>query len=63
MASFKEELEELINKHSLENESNTPDWVLAQYINLCLEGFTQAIKARDKWYGISPTPGEPYARC
>lgn len=39
MKTFEEELKELINKHSKENESNTPDFILAQFLNSCLEAF------------------------
>ena len=48
---FKEELEHLINTHSLENESDTPDFMLAEYILDCLRAYTKAVHARDKWYG------------
>ena len=30
--AFERELASLINRHSLENDSNTPDWVLAKYL-------------------------------
>jgi hypothetical protein len=33
---FRDELEELINRHSMENGSNTPDFVLAEYLVKCL---------------------------
>jgi len=46
--TFKKELTELINKHSLENESNTPDWILAQYLDRCLISYELAVGARDK---------------
>lgn len=49
--TFKEELEKLINKHSIEAGSNTPDFVLAQYMNDCLKSFEEAINARETWYG------------
>lgn len=53
MDSFKKELEQLINKCSKENESNTPDFILAEYINTCLNAFTDATRAREKWFGKS----------
>lgn len=56
--SFTDELESLINKHSRENESNTPDFILAKYIESCLVAFETASIARDRWYGISPSPGQ-----
>ena len=49
--SFKEELAALINKHSKENGSDTPDWVLANYLCGCLEIFDETTKIRNKWYG------------
>lgn len=48
---FQKELETLINRHSKENESNTPDFILAQYIQNALYAFTTAIVQREKWYG------------
>jgi len=44
--TFQEELENLINRHSKESASNTPDYVLAKYLNNCLEAFDQAIQMR-----------------
>lgn len=52
--SFKTELEDLINKHSIENDSNTPDFILANYINKCLINFADAVNARDCWYSKNP---------
>ena len=57
MENFKKELEVLINKHSIENESNTPDWLLAQYLLNCLAAFTTATQQRENWYGRDPRPG------
>lgn len=50
MNDFKKDIEILINKHSKENESNTPDFILANYIQDCLYVFETATLARDKWY-------------
>lgn len=49
---FEKELEHLINKHSMENDSDTPDFILAQYMFTCLSAYQNAIKARDKWFGV-----------
>lgn len=43
---FQRELENLLNRHSKENESGTPDFVLAQYLNGCLRLYNQAIRDR-----------------
>jgi len=51
MKEFKQELEILINKHSIENESDTPDFILANYIAMCLEAYNVTLKSREQWYG------------
>jgi hypothetical protein len=48
---FEQELQHLINKYSLENGSNTPDFLLAQYLTTCLAAWNEAIELREKWYG------------
>lgn len=53
-ANFKKELEELINKYSLENMSNTPDFILADYLNNCLSTFNLATQQRTAWYNPRP---------
>lgn len=52
--TFEKKLKALINHYSLENGSDTPDFILAQYLNSCLQTFNTALKARDKWYGFKP---------
>ena len=54
---FHEALEHIINCHSIENGSNTPDFMLAEFMRKCLEAFNGAVQARDRWYGIAPEPG------
>lgn len=55
MTSFEKELEQLINRYSLENESDTPDFILADYLRACLETFNNTTKARENWYGRKTT--------
>jgi hypothetical protein len=57
MATFKQELEELINKHSVENVSDTPDFVLASFLTACLDAFNGVTVERDRWHGWRE--GEP----
>lgn len=38
---FREELEILINKYCLENGSNTPDFLLADYLMDCLNSLEE----------------------
>ena len=48
--SFLRELQSLINKYNKENNSNTPDFILAQYLNNCLTNFNLAQQQRSDWY-------------
>lgn len=49
--TFEEELETLINRYSLENVSDTPDFVLAQFVMGCLDVWNAAVQRREEWYG------------
>jgi hypothetical protein len=55
---FFTELTSLINRHSIENGSNTPDYILAEYLLMCLEAYEISVNGRDTWYGITPRPGK-----
>jgi hypothetical protein len=48
---FGSELRALINRHCLENESDTPDYVLADYLCECLGAFQRAVAIRRAWWG------------
>lgn len=50
-ATLQEELAQLLNRHSAENDSDTPDFVLAEYLIGCLETFNNAVDHRERWYG------------
>ena len=49
MSVFRKELAELLKKHSKEDGSNTPDIILAAYLERCLEVFDMSIKSRETW--------------
>lgn len=51
---FRSELEALLNRNSMENGSDTPDFILATYLADCLEAFDKATKRREAWYGRVP---------
>jgi len=51
MEKFRKELESLINKNSKENGSDTPDFILAEYLTDCLAAFDKATRKRIVWYG------------
>ena len=54
--SFEAELKELINKYGKENDSNTPDYILAEFLLQCLVAFNYAIIRRAKWFGRMDEP-------
>lgn len=43
---FLNELRSLLNRHSMENGSDTPDFVLAKYLYACLMAYEQAVEDR-----------------
>ena len=49
--SFRKELAKLINKFSKENGSDTPDFILAEYLADCLSAYDNAVTARTEWRG------------
>ena len=48
---FEIQLEKLINEYSMENDSDTPDFILAKYLNECLKNFNTIINDRENYYG------------
>ena len=48
---FRIELETLLNRHSMENGSDTPDFILADFLMGCLKAFDSTMERREKWYG------------
>lgn len=49
--AFEKELEKLINKHSVENEVNMPDFILANMVVNFISNVGKSVKKRDKWLG------------
>lgn len=58
MTSFRDELRDLINKHSLENGSNTPDFILAQHLVDSLAAFDASVQRREEWCGRGKASAE-----
>ena len=50
--------EGLINRHSVENGSNTPDHILAEVAVRAIESFDEAVLDRAAWYGRLDVPGQ-----
>ena len=51
MSEFEKRLRDLLNSMSAENESDTPDFILAEYLANCLASFNSAVDKREGWYG------------
>ena len=56
-SEFEEKLRALLNRTCQENESNTPDFILAEFLSQSLAAFNLAVVCRDKWYGVRLRPG------
>lgn len=54
--TFEKELEQLINRHSMEGTSGTPDFILARFLDDCLKAWNTGQKAREQWYGRPVNP-------
>ena len=48
---LRKNLEGLLNRYSLENGSDTPDFILAEYLIQCLTAWNVAVKDRERWHG------------
>lgn len=59
MNDLASEIAKVINRHSRENASNTPDFILGEYLLSCLEAFEHASRKRETWFGRFLTPAGP----
>ena len=57
--NLREKIQQAINEYSLENGSNTPDFILASYLSDCLQTFDKAVNAREQWFGRLFPTNEP----
>lgn len=48
---LEQELSELLSRHSAENDSDTPDFILAQYLLGCLRAWNVGVQQRETWHG------------
>jgi len=48
---FQKELTTLINQHSQDNGSDTPDFLLAEYLTNCLKNWNDIVCKRREWWG------------
>jgi hypothetical protein len=50
-AEVQKELTNLVNRLSLENASDTPDFIIAEFLHEILGAWNSAVQRREKWYG------------
>lgn len=55
MADLAEELAALLNRFSQENGSNTPDFLLSEYLLSCLATWNTITVKRDNWFDHTRT--------
>lgn len=56
--TLQERIAHAINATSSENGSNTPDFILAEYLTRCLGVFNSTLKQRAEWYGRMDSPAQ-----
>lgn len=56
MNDLRKKIESAINSASAENGSDTPDFILAEYLTDCLTAYDKAVVSREKWYGRPELP-------
>jgi len=54
---LRQALAEVLNRYSVENGSNTSDFILAEFLVGCLAAFDLAVSRREQWYGRDPRRG------
>jgi hypothetical protein len=54
--TFASELAHLLNHYSQESGSNTPDFILAWYLQGCLALWNECVTDRERWYGRTGNP-------
>jgi hypothetical protein len=54
--TFERALAALLNSRSMENASNTPDFILAELLSSVLTAWNVAVQQRETWYGRDARP-------
>jgi len=62
MNEFRKKLQDLINECSMENKSDTPDFILAEFLHQSLAAFDTATVLREGWYGREKPGDTNYRR-
>lgn len=51
MEEIEKEITKIFNKHGLDTITDTPDYILADYVMTCLYAFLKAKGDIEKWFG------------
>lgn len=57
-----EAIRDVLNKQGRDCQSNTPDYILANYLEACLVAFENAIQQREYYHGRDPRSTVPKPR-
>lgn len=70
---LRREIASVLNRHSMEKHSNTPDFILAKYLTNCLRAFDIAMQEREVYFNqdikhesdcaLHSEPAFPSNRC
>lgn len=55
--TLRDDIQHAINRNSAESGSDTPDYILARYLEASLAAFDLAVRDRDEWHGFKAWPG------
>jgi hypothetical protein len=55
------EIAKAIYRNKAERDSNTPDYILADFLTNVIVQFSQTMRLRDEWYGVDLRPDRPRA--
>lgn len=56
--NFRKDLTDLINRYSLEQLCNTPDFMLSDYLVSCFNNYCDIKNSTDNWFKAAPTKEE-----
>jgi hypothetical protein len=56
---FKKDLESLLNRHCVDNELHTPDFILADHLVRALDALRHTSEWRERWFGHGLRIGGP----
>lgn len=51
-----DDLAATLNRHCVESDSHTPDFILARFLVRCLDAYGGTIRSRRDWFGVPEFP-------